>query len=114
MNKKEWGEMGSPAGMKSGEGALVVVDGGLLVVSGGEEVADKVLVVTARLGVRLARPMASCREEGRQLEAARRRCASGDDVCVDFLRERWGRGHQMMRKGERERGERVRPRGNAW
>jgi hypothetical protein len=100
--------------MKSGEGALVVVDGGLLVVSGGEEVADKVLGITARSGVRSARSMASYREEGRRLEAAQRRCASGDDVCVDFLRERGGRGHQMMHKGERERGERVRPRWNAW
>jgi hypothetical protein len=48
--------------MKSGEGALVFVDGGLLVVSGGEEVVDKVLGIIARSGVRSARPMASCRE----------------------------------------------------
>jgi hypothetical protein len=78
--------------MKSTEGALVVVDGGLLVVRGGEEVADEVLGITARSGVRLARPMASYREEGRWLEAARRRCAFGDDVCVDFLRERGVKG----------------------
>jgi hypothetical protein len=39
----------SPAGRKSSEGVLVIVDGWLLVVNGSEEVADEVRGFTARL-----------------------------------------------------------------
>jgi hypothetical protein len=45
---KRWGKKGSLTGKKSGAGALVVIDGELLLVNGGEEVADEVWKNTTR------------------------------------------------------------------
>jgi hypothetical protein len=74
---------GSPATCSSGEAVLEVVDGGLLVVNGGEELMYRMWGCSVMTRVRSARSNSYCGQVGARLEMAADSGVIGD---VDSLR----------------------------